>query len=217
MQGAFDQRRAEGILVEVLDGLAGDRVVGLGFRLLDDLVATACHCLPRFHGRLVLPDPDLVDRGAVLARVRRPGTPEIALAEVLAADPCADLALLGGQPDPRRPLQALIALLEPPRLALGPLRDGPVFVYTHERRWVEGYATGTAISTFRPADKLRGATSGAPVFDAGGRVVGLVGHNDVRVPDATLCALCDRLPGWALRRAHRAEATAGAAASPPAP
>jgi len=211
---SFDRKTAEGSLVEVLDWLGGDRVIGLGFRLLDGVVATACHCLPRAAGKVLLPDPDQPLAEPVLLRLRRPGTARTALAAVLAADPCSDLALLGPPPPgaslgpatagPGEPFLELLAGLSPVRLETAPAAEGQVFVHTHERRWVEGTARASAISIPRPSERLRSATSGAPVFNAEGRVVGLVGTNDVRLPEATLCVLADRLPGWALRQDHQA-------------
>jgi len=218
----FDRKLAEASMVEVLDGLAGERVVGLGFKLLDGVVATACRCLPRRAGTLALPDPDLPAGPAVLVRLRRPGTQQIALAAVLAADPCADYALLSaaeagpaGSPGPALTLGALLAGLPRALLDPAPPAEGQVLVFTHERRWVEGMVRDAAISIWRTSDQLRGATSGAPVFGLDGRVVGLVGHNDVRLPSARMCALADQLPAWALRRARQAEARPGGAAAPP--
>jgi S1-C subfamily serine protease len=206
----FDRKAAEGALIEVLDGLTGERVVALGFRLLDGVLATACHALPRAAGKVVLPDPDRADREPILVRVRLPGTARSAAAALLAADPCSDLALLGVPPAgagaPRGPppaltLQELLPSLTRVRLAPAPPQEGRIFVHTHERRWVEGTVRAGAISIPRPSERIRSATSGAPVFDDEGRVVGLVGTNDVRLPEAALCRLADRLPGWALRRA----------------
>jgi hypothetical protein len=208
---SFDRKRAERILVEVLDGLESDRAVGLGFRILDGVIATACHCLPRVRGKLVLPDPDQPRNPEVHLRLRHPSTGATAVAAVIAAYPCCDLALLGAppvesldpvdEPDGTVPLADLLGGLERGRPQPDPSPTGKVFIHTHERRWVEGIATGTSISIWRPSDRIRTGSSGAPVFDGEGLVVGLVGPNDVRLPDATMCVLADQLPGWALRQA----------------
>lgn len=215
---AFDRKRAEGMLVEVLDPARNDLVIGLGFRLLDGVVATACRCLPRVAGRLVLPDPDGPGDEPVFVRLRRPGTTLTAQAVVIAADPAANYALLGGAPlaTGAASFEALLAGRACASLAFAPAEPGRIFLCSHEWRWVEATLRGTSISVWKPSDQIRSATSGAPVFDPDGRVVGLVGHNDVRLPDATLCALADALPGWVLTAARQAELLQDGAAVHPA-
>ena len=219
---SMDRKQAEATLVEILDDLKGDRVVGMGFRLYGQVLATACHCLPRAGGQIAFPDPDLPAPALVAVRVRQPGALEGAFAVVVAADPCSDLALLGvppaagpeapGQPPSAGAIEDLIAGREPALVECAPPREGRVFIHTHEKRWVEGIAASSGISIWRPTDRIRRPTSGAPVFDGEGRVVGLVGHNDVRLPEATLCVLSEHLPGWALRGARAAQAARDAAA-----
>ncbi|WP_248342460.1 S1 family peptidase [Anaeromyxobacter paludicola] len=205
---AFDRKRAEGALVDVLEGLVGDRIAGMGFRLLDGVIATACHCLPRLQGKVVLPDPDAPGAPPVTVRLRHPATGEVALAALVAADPCSDFALLRALPEsvPVPPgagasFAGIVAGLERLPLARSPLAEQRVSFCTHERRWVEGLARGASITVWDDASRIRRGTSGAPVFDQDGRVVGLVGSNDVRLPSATMCLLAERLPAWALREA----------------
>ena len=221
----FDRKRAEASLVEVLDGPRGGRRVGMGFRLSGDLWATACHCLPHVRGKVTLPDPDQVAPAPVLVRLREWGAPRTAVAVLLAADPCSDFALLGSPPAglslPEEPmpmvrLADLAASREATQLEWTPSASAPVFVYTHENRWVVGTVKNSLITIMRQPDRIRQGTSGAPVFNRDGRVEGLVGFNDVRLADANLCALADHLPGWALRRLRQAE-EAGVAAGPPWP
>jgi hypothetical protein len=214
----FDRDAAQRTVVEILDGVKSDRTVGIGFRLLDDVVATACRCLPHAGGKVRLPDPDRPAEDPVLVRVRDPATGKTAVAAVLAADPCSDYALLGapagrapGAEDALRPdlsLQELAAGGERAALQLAPPPEGVVFIFTHEKRWVQAVARGASLSFPSAAHRVRGATSGAPAFDAQGRVVGLVGFNDIRLADAALCVLADQLPGWALRRAGAARSAA---------
>jgi len=218
---SFDRRQAEATLVEILDGPTGERVVGMGFRVLDDVVATACHCLPRVQGRVVLPDPEDPSPDPIVVRVRRRNAMGTALAAVRSVDPCSDLALLGAPEKEASPLPAgtapwaeVIAGREHAAVEFAP-QNGQVFVYTHEGRWVEGTARSSSIMIWRPSDRIRGATSGAPVFNELGRVVGLVGNNDIRLPEVAMCVLADWLPGWALRRA-REEESARSPGVPPA-
>ena len=204
---AFDRTQAEGMLVEVLDPVRNDQVIGLGFRLLEGVVATACRNLPHVAGRLVLPDPDGPGDEPILLRLRHPVTGRTAQAVVIAADPAANYALLGSAPAATGPasLEALLVGRTTARLAFASVEQGRGFIYTHEWRWVEATIRGTTLSVWKPTDKLRSATTGAPVLDDHGLVVGLVGHNDVRLPDASLCVLADQLPGWALLAARQAE------------
>lgn len=204
---AFDRHAAERTLVEVLDALNGNRMVGMGFRLLDGTIATACRCLPRPIGTVLLPDPSAPDR-LVLVRIRRPATDLAAFAIVTAASPYSGLALLRSSsaagltvPDelnPVIPIEKLIAGLEP--ASPGPTPpDGRVQVFTHDGKWIEGVVAGSTIRTEEP---LGEDTSGAPVFDSDGRAVGLVTTGIGPGGDAGLCALAEHLPGWALRAAR---------------
>lgn len=191
-------------------------MVGMGFRLVGDVIATACHCLPRLNGKVILRDPDAQGADDVLVRVRQPGTVKTAVAAVAAADPCSGLALLSrstvsgpdipGHSSSVMLIEDLIAELEPMLVELTPFREGPVFIRTHDKRWIRGTARSSTISVPNRADRIRSGTCGAPVFDADGRVVGLVGSADIRLTDAVMCVLAEQLPGWALRKVCDAQA-----------
>ena len=205
----LDKSLAERSLVEVVDLLNGNRLVGLGFRLLDGAIATSCRCLPRPRGEVVFPDPDLPGI-LVLVRVRLPGTEKAASGIVTAADPHSGLALLESAtatgltaPDelnPIIPIEKLIAELESTDPALSPREGGRVFVCTEERSWVECNAGPSTIAVGSPG-RLGHATVGAPAFDDDGRVVGVVTSVAEDGLRGGLCRLSEHLPGWALRRA----------------
>jgi hypothetical protein len=211
---AFDRRWAERTLVDVLPGGEGS---GMGFRLLDNLIATACHCLPHRDGKLVLPEPFYIGDDPVEVLIRRHGAPverasrdscvDEAMALVTAADPCSDLAILSSSTASGRDLpdggalDRLIDSLESARPDLVPRRDIPVFIFTHEDRWIEATAKASFVYVENPADRIRPGTSGAPVFNEDGLVVGIVSSSNQNGPDARMCLLADHLPGWVLRLA----------------
>ena len=213
---AFDRERSERCVVDVLAGPEGDRVVGMGFKLLVDVIATACRCLPHSEGRVRLPSPDDPASHPVHVRVRHPRTGKVALAVVIAADPCSDFALLAsptpgiGLPDSSGATASfteVVAELATTMIEWEPPLEGPLFIYTHERHWIDGMGRGSTFTPRIPSRKPRTRTSGAPVWNAWGRVVGLVGYNDVRLPEVAMCRFADHLPGWALCRAREVEST----------
>lgn len=208
---ALDRKLAEGALVDVLDALNGNRIVGTGFRVVEGAIATACQCLPRPTGRALLPDPDAPGT-PVLVRVCRPGDSGApAFAAVAAADPYSKLALLrtttaGGLavPDELNPAIAIGTILEelaPTVPELSP-RDGPVFVPARGQGWLEGDARRSTIAWKDGSARIGNDVLGAPVFNESGRVVGVLTAVDEARPGAAMCLLADHLPGWALRRAQ---------------
>ncbi|BDG10053.1 hypothetical protein [Anaeromyxobacter paludicola] len=195
-----DETRAAGAVVEILDALNGDRLVGLGVALPGGAVATSCQCLPRPTGNATLPDPDAPGI-LVLVRIRRPGTDRRAFAIVTYAEPCSGLALLGSAtaagltvPDELNPalrVEELLQELAPALPEPSPSWEGPV------RLGAPGGAFG--------AGELRGATlfapglaellPGAPVLGESGRAIGIVSHGGA---SAALCRFSEHLPAASL-------------------
>jgi len=216
---AFDRKRAEGALVEIVDALNGDPVVGMGFRLVDDVVVTSCRCLQRQRGKVNLPDPD-APAILVLTRLRRPGTGKTAFGIVTFADPYSNLALLRTRtasglevPDELNPVisnRELVTGLEVAPPELSPAADAPVAVCAPGMRWVEGMARGPTLSAASPAERFPAAILGAPVFNAEGCVRGVVTAVAEGGLAAQMTLLAEHLPGWALREAR---ATRGGAAA----
>ena len=204
---AFDRAAAARSLVTVLPGGRGR---GMGFRLLDDLLVTACHCLPRSGGGVKLPDPFKARGSVVTVRVRAfAGSTQEVPATVIAADPCADIALLscrtlgGGAPSRTvmEDFDALLDQLEACSPEMEPATGSKVYIHTHLRTWVTGRVKHSLIELTDPAARIVGGTSGAPVFSESGTVVGLVSTGNAGVAQATICRLADHLPGWVLRDA----------------
>ncbi len=212
---AFDREQAERSLVEILDGLNGDRVVGLGVLLPGGAVATSCQCLPRPCGRALFPDPEAPSL-PLLVRVRRPGAGAATNAVVASAGAFSRLVLLrspaaAGQevPDELNPalsVEGLLASLAPARLGVAPPGEAPARLRTPAGRWLVGTVRGATFAAAE-AGELDGAW-GAPVFGEDGRVLAVLALADGVEREAPLCLLAEHLPGWALRRAGEAEAAA---------
>ena len=220
----LDVEQVEGALVEIVDALNGDRVVGLGVRLVGDVIATSCRCLPRQAGRLRLPDPD-APSVPVLVRLRKPGAAVSASAVVAFANPFSGLALLQGAaaagldvPDELNPVLSVEALLEQlteVEPVAGSPPAGPTRLCAGQGRWFEGavhHATFAAADRPGLPDDL---LPGAPVLDEAGRVLALVANGSASGPDAALVLLADELPGWVLRRAAHPDKTAHSSHRPP--
>ena len=185
---------------------------GMGFVAIGGgYVFTAAHCLPRFVDPVLSPGDPLCVEVCDFN-----GSDETVLSLVRFMEPCSDIAVLGnaswrldlydlpmGDEDAyaeflaRRPLLTLC-------VDDGEMR-GPfdVHVFTVEREWLSGQAKANPLTPFlatRFSKMLPAGTSGAPVFDDQGHVVGLVTHTT----DNGKCGvvwLAGALPRWAILEA----------------
>ena len=112
------------------------------------------------------------------------------LLAVVAADPCADIAALG-EPDNQVFSDEADAFeewrerTEPVPVSehvIGPRKSVPVHILTHDRGWITGKVTRYSIDltsrVLLEADSpITGGTSGGPVVDDDGRLVGVVSHS----------------------------------------
>jgi hypothetical protein len=105
-----------------------------------------------------------------------------------AVEPCHDVAILG-EPDNQQPafqddvdgFETFCAETEPLRLCLTEFelsQPFPVYVYTHEGKWITGSASqwqNNAPRLFIEFDGLiKGGTSGSPIVNEAGEIVALV-------------------------------------------
>lgn len=153
---------------------------GRGFLVNDGLVVTAAHCVDfECTGGMVMGDFYLENTRAAVGDFRL---------SPLAVEPCNDIAVLGEpdnqQPDFQRDIELFDLFCEQStalRLCLQEFelfKSFPVFVYTHEGKWVEGNArqcAENASSLFVEFDDLiKGGTSGSPIVNESGEVVAVV-------------------------------------------
>ncbi|MGH7868099.1 MAG: hypothetical protein ACREP9_10900, partial [Candidatus Dormibacteraceae bacterium] len=204
----FDHKAAERSIV----GIVGkkDKIVGMGAVIAHNLIATVTHCLPRDrHGHVVFPNPDELGSSPLFVGVKSLDGGCSADALIAAADPCSDMAVLSDStfagadlPDALK-FREFVAAHEPVRMRAyrAPRALNPKGIWVHVRnqlgRWVEGTAHGNEID-FGDSDRIGGGTSGCPVFDDAGLVLGLVSNGDVNGATGRLSFLSEGLPGWVL-------------------
>ena len=188
------------------------RSTGLGFFAGDRYIITAAHCLPK------MPSRDAPGSDQVVVSIQGVCSSLAAKVVVIGADSCLDMAILSdrtldGGHLPRQDydnLRTLFHGLEPAPLNLDEPETGSTFgvhIYSHERCWLSGTANVLTLNhhrldvTFRKSDLCpKPGTSGSPVFDDEGRVVGLVSMSSESPSDrsADVVRLAAVLPGWML-------------------
>lgn len=179
--------------------------VGCGY------IFTAAHCLPGFVDPVLSPGDPLCVKVCDFN-----GSDESVLSLVRFMEPCSDIAILGSAswrfdlynlPDGDEDAYAEFLARRPP-LALSVDDDemrGPfdVHVFTVEREWLSGQAEANPFTPFLATSfnqMLPAGTSGAPVFDDEGRVVGLVTHT-TNTGECGVVWLAGALPRWAILEA----------------
>lgn len=180
---------------------------GMGVIVGGRCVVTAAHCLPG------LPDPTHPCNNRIEVALRGLSTGHAANARVAFADASSDLAIVasagGGTDlsieDEEGDFETLISKSAPASVRVN-APDAELWfrvtLRTHEGQWVAGkakvlcdYPYWLAIHT---EDDIREGTSGAPVFDDNGKVVGIVAFSATGTDFTCGPCLPIALPAWAI-------------------
>ena len=138
------------------------------------------------------------------------------IANTIAVEPVSDIAVLGCPDDQALSAEAeifdafceQITPLRLQRRSLIPFKPFPVWIRTHLKTWIPATATyygSNAKFSYRTASRIVGGTSGGPIVNQAGELVGIVSHSTERPVGGEHCAaaplLALALPAWVLRDA----------------
>jgi hypothetical protein len=176
---------------------------GRGILVNGGVVLTAAHCVEyKTEGEMILGDFFLED-----IETSQGDSFKI---EPYAVEPVSDLAALGATNIPEL-IQEVVKFAnfcektKPVTLCLKPPPIGesyPIYIYTHKGMWVKGcgYGTDTGIMFFDAEAPIEGGTSGSPIVDDSGELVGIVLNANESAGTCTGSgpSLIHALPVWIL-------------------
>jgi S1-C subfamily serine protease len=190
---------------------------GQGVLVPGDYILTAAHCIPWPGRNHVLADDDCFESVHAQVAYRDGGNFQ---AELVAADPVADIAVLA-QADSQQFEDDAVAFEKfanavtsvPLWIGTPPEREFiPVLLLTHKGTWTTGVVTQNRSPGRPPGSSLcldtdspvLGGTSGGPVVDLDGRLIGVVSRSTRRAEGGTYPGMiplaCLALPRWVADR-----------------
>jgi len=203
----FDSEKAERTIIKLLDESGP---IGMGF-LTECGFISAAHCLPK------MPEPDNLSDAVKVKIKNLSGLESYAL--VSGAEPCLDLTILSDcsgsgigvdlAPVELNEYHQLLQSTEKTQINLEEPeleKEIIVYIYNHKGQWLEGrtvflnpFSLGLVINLSNQNERIERGTSGAPVFDSEGQVLGVVNVASENSPEGMMAYLANCLPGWALK------------------
>jgi len=205
----IDKNRLEKSIVNVYGGrnFEGSRSWGMGFVTLDGYVITAAHCIRTY------PDEVWDQTGPIPVELKSFSGRKTVTAFAVGLERCLDLAILSSLGDSSLPqceeaFDEFISSQESAAISLDEPELGAKFnvhIFTHNKKWITGQTCiynprqpGLTVELMDNADQAGPGTSGAPVFDDSGKVVGIVCRGPIGIPEVQVLRLSMALPGWML-------------------
>ena len=153
---------------------------GLGVLVNDWLIVTAAHCVTwSLEGDMVIGRPSFEPIAAH-------GRETMFAALTLAVEPVKDIAVLGSPvhdefEEERIDFEEFCRNTKPVPVYQSDLESEdtfPVHIYTHKETWVTGIATGFGGAAFSVVadEQIEGGTSGGPIINDSGELVGIVSN-----------------------------------------
>jgi hypothetical protein len=166
---------------------------GQGVLIKNGFIVTAAHCIEfKCDGSMVSGDYFIEEIETIHGKFK---------VSPWAVEPVNDIAILGpldGQvfPDEELGFEEFCEKVKPIPLFLAKLKQFekfPIYVYTHKKTWLEGEATKWSPEKDSPSigidykEQIEGGTSGSPIINERGELVGIVSNASIKTPGFDKC------------------------------
>lgn len=178
---------------------------GQGVVIPGNMILTASHCLTMAENKETA---SMGVQDQPLQEIECNGNKIVA--QIYAVEPMRDIAVLGELDSQNGPEECFafenaIEQIDPVEIRTDDLElsdEIPIEIYTHERTWIKGTAQqgdewGVSL-LITAADEIKGGTSGGPIVDEEGRLLGVVSTFDEGKGEISLPHLA--LPVWIVRQ-----------------